>query len=488
MKKIYFLVGSQALYGQEVLDQVALNSKAMAGFYDSLKENPVKIIFKNVLKSEKEVNEAINEVNNNDGIIGVIAWMHTFSPGKMWMKALHRLTKPMCHLHTQIVEKLPFDKIDMDYMNLNQSAHGDREFGFISTRLEMSRKVITGFYKDPQVITELLVWIRAVIGADFSKSLKIIRFGDSMTNVAVTDGDRVEALVKLGWNVETQGVGELVKYIEDVKDEDVEKLYSKYEKEYEIVSPQIQNIKDQARQEIAIEKYMKDNDFAAFSTSFENLHGLKQLPGLAVQRLMGKGYGFGPEGDWKSAGLLATIKTMAKGLPGGSSFMEEYTYNFDKKDPFVLGSHMLEVCPSLARNKVKIDVQPLFIGDKDAPARMIFNNREEKGMIVTLLDLGTRFRMVVNKVNLIERQNMPKLPVAQVLWKPEPSLNVASTCWILAGGGHHSVLTTQLSEEHLRQFASIVGIELVVIDENTTIEKFEEKLFINNTIYNLKTI
>jgi len=374
----------------------------------------------------------------------------------------------------------------MDFMNLNQSAHGDREFGHIMSKMRINRKVVAGYYQDEKVLEEIFTWMRAAAAFKFSRELKVIRIGDNMRDVAVTEGDKVSAQIKLGWSVNGYGIGDLVDYVDKVSDGEIEDLLARYRKEYEIITADLESVREQARYEIAIERMLEDKKAKALTTTFEDLHGLKQLPGLSIQRLMEKGYGFGAEGDWKTAALTAVIKYMGKGLEGGATFMEDYTYHLPEGDQFILGAHMLEICPSIAEEKPKIDVQPLGIGGKNPPARLIFKAKPSKAVVATLIDLGDRFRLIVNKINIIKGREMPKLPVAQVLWKPEPSLSVSATAWIYAGGAHHTVLSTQINEKHLRDFASIADIEYVEINEKTELDEFVEKLMVSDAVWRLK--
>lgn len=475
-KKIVFLTGSQNLYGAETLKQVDINSNKVVEFINNDKNNPINIVFGGVVKSSDEIEKAIDDINYNRDIIGVIVWMHTFSPAKMWIRGLKKLNKPLLHLHTQFNEEIPLCDIDMDYMNLHQSAHGDREFGHLCTKLNITRKVVTGYYKN--VSDEIFSWARACGGYDISHKLNVARFGDNMRNVAVTDGDKVGAHITLGWSVDAYGLGDLVEEIAKVDRKKVDGLLDKYKSKYNIKTDDMESIKTQAQYEIGIENFLKSKGCLAFTTNFENLHGLDQLPGLAVQRLMEKGYGFGAEGDWKTAALLAILKYMAQGK-GGTSFMEDYTYNLKKDNEYVLGAHMLEICPTLSVNEKNIVVEKLDIGGKKAPARMTFKADTGNALAISLIDLGGRLRLIVNEVEIIEGQDMPSLPVAQVIWKPLPSLKVSATCWLYAGGAHHTVLTTGLSIDEIKDYACIAGIELVVIDKNTEIDSFKKKL-INN--------
>lgn len=486
-KNFYFITGTQLLYGNDVLVKITENSMNIANHINKDQNNPATVVHQEIVKSAKEINDVILKANNDENCAGVILWMHTFSPAKMWIEGLVNLKKPMLHLHTQANESIPFNDIDMDFMNLNQSAHGDREFGFMASRLRISRKVVTGYYKDQRVLNEIFSFMRAASAYMFSRNLNVLRLGDNMRDVAVTEGDKVEAQIKFGWSVNTYGIGDFVNETKKVTNEEVEKLYKEIETKYEIITDDIESIKEQVKYEIALEKMLKENNAKAITTTFEDLHGLNQLPGLSIQRLMEKGYGFGGEGDWKVSALTATLKYMAQGLEGGTSFMEDYTYNFAKNNEYVLGSHMLEICPTLARDKVKIDVKPLGIGGKNPPARMIFQNQAKKDAVVaTIVDMGDRFRMIVNVVDLFEEEIMPNLPVAQVLWKPQPSLEESATSWIYAGGAHHTVLSTQLKESDLRTFAQLFDLEYILIDKNTNVDNLVEKLQTNDIVWKLK--
>lgn len=482
----YFIAGSQHLYGPETLRLVDENSRMIAAYIDGHSENPCRILYKGIATTPEEITELLKGANNDKACAGIILWMHTFSPAKMWIEGLSNLNKPVLHLHTQANLEIPFASIDMDFMNLNQSAHGDREFGHIMTKMRINRKVVAGHYQDEEVLKEIFVWMRAAAAYKFSRELKVIRIGDNMRDVAVTEGDKVAAQIKLGWSVNGYGVGDFVAYLDQVSDQEAEAMLASYRKEYEFLTDDLESVKEQARYEIALERMLSEKGAKAVTTTFENLHGLKQLPGLSIQRLMAKGYGFGAEGDWKTAALTAVLKYMGSGLEGGATFMEDYTYHLPKNEQFVLGAHMLEICPSISSDKPRIDVQPLGIGGKNPPARLLFNAKPGKAVIATLIDLGERFRLIVNKITIIEGRSMPKLPVAQVLWKPEPSLAVSATSWIYAGGAHHTVLSTQINEKHLWDFARIADIEYVEINEKTDLQEFVEKLMISDIVWKIK--
>lgn len=481
----WFITGSQHLYGEETLKQVAKDSTEIATELDNAL--PCKVLFKPTVTTPDEITAMCIAANNDSECAGIITWMHTFSPSKMWINGLKILNKPMLHLHTQYNRDIPWDSIDMDFMNLNQAAHGDREHGFIGTRLRLKRKVISGYWKDGETQKRIEIWMRAAIGVAESKKLKIARLGDNMREVAVTEGDKVEAQIQFGWSVNGYGMGDFVKLVNDVTSGETEALITEYKNSFEIKSENLENIKEQAKYEIALKKFMEKGNFGAFTTTFEDLHGLKQLPGLGSQRLMQAGYGFGPEGDWKTAALVRLFKLMTEGLKGGTSLMEDYTYHLEKGREAILGSHMLEICPSIAEGKPKLEVHPLGIGGKDDPARLVFDGKEGKGICVTLIDMGDRFRMIANEVEAIKPyEDMPKLPVARVMWKPLPDFKTATEAWIYAGGAHHTAMTYDLTTEHLRDFAEMMDIELIVIDKDTKIEALKRELQYNDIIWRLK--
>jgi L-arabinose isomerase len=483
-KNIRFVTGSQHLYGDEALRQVASNSKEIVEFLNEKLRAGVSLIWKGTVKTADEITEAVKDANSDSGCIGVITWMHTFSPSKMWITGLNSINKPILHLHTQFNEKLPFDTIDMDFMNLNQAAHGDKEHGFIYARMRKRRKVVVGYWKDEDTVSQINTWVSACVGFNESNNLKICRFGDNMRDVAVTEGDKVSAEIKLGWSVNGYGVGDLVKYVNNVTDDEANSLIAEYKSKYEIVTGNSDAVKEQAKYEAAIEKFMNERGIGAFTTTFEDLHGLKQLPGLACQRLMEKGYGFGGEGDWKTAAMARIMKVMANNEK--TSFMEDYTYNFEKGNEFVLGAHMLEVCPTLADKpeKIKIDVRPLGIGGKEPPARMVFDGAAGSGIYVTLIDLGNRFRILLEEIEgMAAPRKMPNLPVASVMWKLKPNFHDANKAWIIAGGAHHSVISYSLTKEHIIDFARMAGIECVVIGDGLDISSFETDLMIGDLIW-----
>ncbi|MGV8095277.1 MAG: L-arabinose isomerase [Mangrovibacterium sp.] len=483
--EVWFVTGSQHLYGAETLKQVDKDSETIAKALNASPEIPVSFVFKPVVTTPDEIYNICLQANNTHHCIGLVTWMHTFSPAKMWIQGLTVLNKPFAHLHTQFNRDIPWNEIDMDFMNLNQSAHGDREFGFICSRMRLERKVIVGHWQDEKVQKKLGVWIRAAIGYHASKSLKICRFGDNMRHVAVTEGDKVEAQRVLGWQVNSHGVGELVASVETISEKEVDELMKVYDATYQLDDLSNGNVRYQAKIELGLKKFLDQNGYKAFTTNFEDLTGLRQLPGLACQHLMEQGYGFGAEGDWKQSALVHIMKTMAVGLEGGCSFMEDYTYHLDPVQPAILSAHMLEICPSVAAAKPKIEVYPLGIGGKEAPARLVFNVPEGKGINATLIDMGGRMRMIVNPVQVITPQPLPKLPVARALWVPMPNLEIGATAWILAGGAHHTSFSMALNREYLEDFAEMLKLEFVVIDENTTIPEFKKELKWNDLYYHL---
>jgi L-arabinose isomerase len=489
MKKyeVWFVTGSQELYGPETLEQVASDSARIAAALDGLEKISHKIVFKPVLTSPGFILELCTSANNSGKCIGLIVWMHTFSPAKMWIRGLSILKKPFLHLHTQMNRDIPWDTIDMNFMNLNQSAHGDREFGFIGARMRLKRKVVTGHYSDPEVTDRIAVWIRAAAAYSDMLSMKIARFGDNMREVAVTEGDKVSAQINLGYSVYGYGVGDLVRYVNEVSEAEIKYLLAEYASDYEMTGEvaSSETLHEAARIEAGMTKFLADGGFKAFTTTFEDLHGLNQLPGLAVQRLMSKGYGFGAEGDWKTAALVRSMKVMASGLKGGTSFMEDYTYHLDPAGMRVLGAHMLEVCPSIAHDKSSLEVHQLSIGGKADPARLVFKAATGQAINATVIDLGNRFRMIVNKVEVVECPDMPNLPVARVLWKPLPDLKRASAAWILAGGAHHTGFSSAIDPEYMEDFAEMTGIEYLLIDENCDLLSFKKELRWNEVYYHL---
>lgn len=481
--QIWFVTGSQHLYGIETLKQVDQHSAIIAKALDESEIIPVKVVFKPVVTTPDEIYNICLAANTEKNCIGVITWMHTFSPAKMWIGGLSILNKPLLHLHTQFNRDIPWNDIDMDFMNLNQSAHGDREFGFICTRLRLNRKVVVGHWQDKNVVEKIAVWTRAALGYNESKNLRICRFGDNMRDVAVTEGDKVEAQKVLGWQINYHGVGDLVEAVNAVTEQQVDNIIAEYQQKYNVASTNNDSIRYQAKIEIGLKTFLDANNYKAFTTNFQDLHGLKQLPGLASQRLMEQGYGFGAEGDWKQSALVRIMKVMQQGLKGGCSFMEDYTYHLDPAQPAVLSAHMLEICPTVAESKPNIEVHPLGIGGKDAPARLVFNVPTGKGINATLVDMGGRMRMIVNPVTVIKPNNLPKLPVARALWVPEPNLEIGAHAWILAGGAHHTSFSMALNTEYMEDFAEMVGFEFVIIDNDTNIREFKKELRFNDVYY-----
>ena len=489
----WFITGSQHLYGEETLKQVEEHSKEIVKSFSGSKKIPVKIKFKPVLTTPESIYNICLEANNSKNCIGLIMWMHTFSPAKMWIAGLKVLQKPFVHLHTQFNLDLPWDSIDMDFMNLNQSAHGDREFGYICTRMSKSRKVVVGHWKDESVQEKISIWARAASAVLDSKGAKIARFGDNMRNVAVTEGDKVEAEIRFGYSVNGYGVGDLVAYVNKVSDKATNELISEYEKKYDIAevlkkgNKKHQSLKDAAKIELGIKAFLEEGGFKGFTTTFEDLHGLTQLPGLSVQRLMAQGYGFGAEGDWKAAGLVRAVKVMAAGLEGGSSFMEDYTYHLNPSSQKVLGAHMLEICESIAAEKPFLEIKPLSIGGKADPARLIFNTSPGPAVNASVVDMGNRFRMIVNEVEVVNPDKpLPKLPVARALWIPKPNLEIAASAWILAGGSHHTAFSKAITKEYLEDYAEMLGVEFVLINESTNLFEFKKELKWNDAYYSLK--
>jgi L-arabinose isomerase len=490
--QIWFLTGSQGLYGDDVLDQVATQSRTISDALAAAEAIVPQVVAKPVLTDSDAIRRVMLEANSADECIGVIAWMHTFSPAKMWISGLERLQKPLLHLHTQVNRDLPWATIDMDFMNLNQAAHGDREFGYVQSRLGVQRKTVAGHVTDPVVVEGVATWARAATGLAAVRSLKLVRFGDNMRGVAVTDGDKVEAERRFGVSVNTHGVNELVAVVDAVADEDVTALVKVYAEEY-TVAPELASAGERhdalryaARIELGMRQFLAEGGYGAFTTNFEDLGGLRQLPGLAVQRLMADGYGFGGEGDWKTSVLLHTLKAMAAGLPGGTSFMEDYTYHLAPGAELILGAHMLEVCPSIAAARPRVEIHPLGIGGREDPVRLVFDAAPGAGLTVGMADLGDRFRLVGNAIDVVNPlAELPRLPVARAVWSPRPDLRTSTTSWLTAGGPHHTVLSTALRREHLDDFAEMAGVELAFIDESTTTRGFAQELRWNNAYHRL---
>jgi L-arabinose isomerase len=488
--EVWFVTGSQHLYGEDVLKTVAEHAKEISNSFDLNKNIPVRIIFKPVVKTPDEIYKLCQDSNTSENCIGLIAWMHTFSPAKMWIRGLQALQKPLCHLHTQFNRDIPFSSIDMDFMNLNQSAHGDREFGFILSRMRLERKVIVGHWQNPSVLERLNAWTRAAAAFFDWQGARFARFGDNMRQVAVTEGDKVEAELQFGYSVNGYGVGDLVSYINGVSEKEIENLVSEYGENYNLQKELLPKgrknnaLKDAAKIEIGLKKFLKQGNFKGYTNTFEDLHGMVQLPGIASQRLMAEGFGFGAEGDWKTAALVRAAKVMASGMVGGNSFMEDYTYHFEPHNSFVLGAHMLEICPSIAKSKPNCEVHPLGIGGKNDPVRLVFDAPSGEALNVSMVHLGNRFRLILNKVEAIELQEpLPKLPVARVLWKPLPDMQTGCAAWIYAGGAHHTVYSQNLNAEYWEDFASMIGVELVLIDEKTDLRQFRNELRWNEVYY-----
>jgi L-arabinose isomerase len=487
-KSIWFLTGSQHLYGPDTLSEVAEHSTLIAKGLNSTLAAEVAVAFKPVLTTPEAIRDVCLKANSNTDCIGVITWMHTFSPAKMWIAGLSELRKPILHLHTQFNRDIPWSTIDMDFMNLNQAAHGDREFGFIGARMRLPRKIIVGYWQDPNVIADITSWAKVALGVNESKNLKVARFGDNMREVAVTEGDKVEAQIRFGWSVNGYGVGDLVKIADEFSDAEVDNLVREYSELYDFApglteqGPGRDSVAGQARIELALSAFLSQGGFGAFTTTFEDLHGLKQLPGLAVQRMMAAGYGFAGEGDWKTAGLVKIVKTIASGK--GTSFMEDYTYNLDPENELVLGSHMLEICPTISDTKPRVEVHPLGIGGKADPARLVFDGGVGPAINATVVDLGGRFRLIISEVTAVKAPfEMPRLPVARILWKLLPSLRIGAECWIRSGGAHHTAFSFNVTSEQLSDWAEIMGIESVVIDKSTDRRTFAAELHQNDAAW-----
>jgi L-arabinose isomerase len=485
--EVWFVTGTQHLYGPETLKQVASDSAKIAAALDKSPKISQKVIFKPVLTTPESITELCTDANNSKNCVGLITWMHTFSPAKMWIRGLSILNKPFLHFHTQLNRDIPWESIDMNFMNLNQSAHGDREFGFIGTRMRLNRKVVVGHYQDPEAIDRIAVWIRAASAYNDALNMKVARFGDNMRDVAVTEGNKVSAQIKMGYSVYGFGIGDLVKSVNEVSTSAIKKLIAEYGSEYKLTKAVASSdtLKEAARIELGMEAFLNAGNFKAFTTTFEDLHGLKQLPGLAVQRLMAKGFGFGAEGDWKTSALVRSMKVMSEGLKGGTSFMEDYTYHFDPKGMRVLGAHMLEVCPTIAIATPSVEIHPLSIGGKEDPARLVFKTAPGNAINVSVIDLGNRFRMIVNDVEVVKCPDMPKLPVASVLWKPQPDLKKGAAAWIMSGGAHHTGFSTSITSEYLEDFAGMMGVEYVLIDEKCDLRSLKNELRWNEMYYHI---
>jgi L-arabinose isomerase len=490
--EIWYITGSQHLYGPETLKQVAVNSQKIVEALNASKRLPLKLVFKPVLKTPEEIRQLCLDANHAANCAGLVLWMHTFSPSKMWIGGLTQLAKPFLHLHTQFNRDLPWDKIDMDFMNLNQAAHGDREAGFIHTRLRLNRKVVVGHWSDPETQDRIGAWMRPARAWHDWQGAKFARIGDNMRQVAVTEGNKVSAEIKFGFAVNGYGVGDLVKHVQAASDAAVTKLCAEYEERYAVAKPlrksgaRHTSLRDGARIELGLRAFLEEGGFKGFTDTFEDLHGLKQLPGLAVQRLMADGYGFAGEGDWKTCALVRAMKVIAADLPGGVSFMEDYTYHLDPKGHQVLGSHMLEICESIAAGKPSLEVHPLGIGGKEDPVRLVFNCPPGRAINASLIDLGNRFRLIVNEVDVVKpKKSLPKLPVARALWECRPDFKTACAAWIYAGGAHHTGFSYEVTTEHIENLADIAGVELAIIDNATNVRAFRQDLRTNEIYYHL---
>jgi L-arabinose isomerase len=492
--EVWFVTGSQHLYGPETLKQVATNSREIAHALEACRAFPVRVVFQPVAKTPQEVTDLCQQANTAANCIGLITWCHTFSPSKMWINGLKLLRKPIAHLHTQHNREIPWNAIDMDFMNLNQAAHGDREHGFIMSRMRLSRKVVVGFWQDKSVQQQLGAWCRAAAAWHDWQGARFCRFGDNMREVAVTEGDKVSAQMQFGYSVNGYGVGDLVQRVDKVTAKEVEKLVAEYEDSYSLPpklrkdGPLRRSLFEAARIELGLRAFLTEGGFKGFTTTFEDLHGLAQLPGISAQRLMAEGYGFGAEGDWKTCALVRAMKVMAAGLKGGTSFMEDYTYHFSPKRHLVLGAHMLEICPTIAQGRPSLEVHPLGIGGKADPARLVFSAPSGPALNASLIDLGNRFRLVVNEVEVVAPEKpLPKLPVARALWVPKPNLELGAAAWIYAGGAHHTGFSQAVTSEMLEDFADIAGIELVLVNEETNLRRFKQELRWDEVFYGLRS-
>ena len=485
--EFWFVVGSQSLYGPEVLETVAARAAEMAEVLNASGKLPCKLAYKATAKTNREITDVVREANYDPKCAGIIAWCHTFSPSKMWINGFAALQKPYCHFATQYNREIPDEEIDMDFMNLNQAAHGDREYGFIGARLRLPRKVIAGYWRDTEVQQRLGGWMRAAVGAAFSKALKVMRFGDNMREVAVTEGDKVEVQAKLGWQVNTWPVGQLVETMSAVTGEEIDALMNTYRAQYDFATDDMGTVRYQAREEVAMKKLLDAEGCMAFSNTFQDLYGMRQLPGLASQHLMAQGYGYGGEGDWKAAAMTAILKTMSEGQTGGTTFMEDYTYHLEKGNEYSLGAHMLEVCPSVAAQRPRIEVHPLGIGGREPPARLVFEGHEGDAIVVSLIDMGGRLRLICQDIHCVKPiLAMPNLPVARVMWRAEPSLAAGVECWITAGGAHHTVLSYDVTAGQMKDWARMMDIEFVHITKGTTVEGLERELFLADLAWKLK--
>lgn len=491
-KEIWFLTGSQDLYGEQTLAQVAEQSQQVAAWLDEAEAVPVRIVWKPVLKERDSIRTAMLQANADPSCIGVIAWMHTFSPAKMWILGIDALRKPLLQLHTQFAAELPWATLDMDYMNLNQAAHGDREFGYILSRLGQPRKIVVGHATQPATRAKVATWARAAAGWDALHHTRLVRFGDNMRNVAVTEGDKTEAELRLGVSVNTWGVNDLVDVVDAVSEQEVDDLVAEYLEAYDVV-PELRpggerhaSLRYGARLEAGMRRFLTEHDATAFTTNFEDLGGLRQLPGLAVQRLMADGYGFGAEGDWKTAILVRAAKVMGHGLSGGASLMEDYCYEMTEGKEKILGAHMLEVCPSLTESRPRLEIHPLGIGDREDPVRLVFDADTGPGIVVAMSDMRERFRLTANVVEIVGPDApLPALPVARAVWEPAPDFHTSTECWMLSGAAHHTVMSTATTLETWQDLAEMAQMELAVIDKGTTTRGFAQERRLNQAYYRL---
>ncbi len=490
--QVWFVTGSQSLYGHEALDQVAEHAQEIVQALSHSPRIPVGVVFKPVVTTPEAIHALCLEANAAPHCIGLITWMHTFSPAKMWSAGLAALKKPFLHFHTQFNRDIPWATIDMDFMNLNQSAHGDREFGYLGSRMRLNRKVVVGHWQAEDVQARIGVWARAACAWHDAQGARIARFGDNMRQVAVTEGDKVEAQIRFGYAVNGYGVGDLVKVVNEMQEAEVDRLVAEYEDRYTVAESlrrgdgQCPSLREAARIELGLRRFLEAGSFKAFTDTFEDLHGLAQLPGVAVQRLMADGYGFGAEGDWKTAALVRAMKVMGAGLDGGTSFMEDYTYHLNENGMKVLGAHMLEICESIADGKPSLEIHPLSIGGKADPVRLVFNTRSGPAVNASVIDLGDRFRLIVNEVDVVPPDEpLPRLPVARAVWTPRPDLKTAAAAWILAGGAHHTGFSQAVTTEHLEDFAEMADVEFLLINNDTRLPEFKKELRWNDLYYRL---
>ena len=486
--RFWFVVGSQFLYGPEVLETVGERAAEMTGAMNAGERLPCELVCKGTVKTNGEITRIVKEANYDDTCAGVVVWCHTFSPSKMWLNGLSELRKPYCHLATQYNRDIPDEEIDMDFMNLNQAAHGDREHGFLAARLGLPREIIAGYWREEGVQSRLGSWMRAAVGAAFSKGLKVMRFGDNMREVAVTEGDKVEAQARLGWQVNTWPVGALAETMERVTEGEIDGLMETYRASYDFAAEDLESVRYQAREELAIKGMLDAEGCRAFTNTFQDLYGMRQLPGLASQHLMAQGYGYGGEGDWKVAAMTAILKAMSEGQRGGTAFMEDYTYHLEPGNQYSLGAHMLEVCPSVAAGRPRIEVHPLGIGDREPPARLVFEGHEGDAIVVSLVDMGGRLRLICQDIQCVKPiLPMPNLPVARVMWRPLPDLTTGVECWLTAGGAHHTVLSYDVTAGQMRSWARMMDVEFVHITRGTTREALEKELFLADLAWKLKS-